>query len=617
MLEARPSESGRCCIVEYSQSSNKQDAWTARNVLPSEYSASTTIHEYGGGAFALRPDGKIIFNDVKRRGVFLLNPESAEVKPIIQQEQDIRYADFHCHPIEPWILAIQEDHTKEPCENTVVAIDTTQGEVRVVASGADFYQHPQFSPDGLSICWIQWSHPHMCWRGTQLFIAGWQSGTVHNARKIAGEEGKISVCQPRWGIDGTLYFVSDNTGWWQLYRFKADSNAAEYIRLPGLEETDFGARGQTLGACTWVPLTAESLMIAVTRNATQSLIVARPGDSSFSKVSSSITEVSFESIARLSDTEAAIIGASPTSAEAAYAIDTKSGSSQTLKTTLSFDIFPAGAAECLSTAQHISFPRVYGDHREGLAHAFYAAPKNPHFTAPDGTKPPCIMWCHGGPHSNYGSGLDLTAQYFTSRGYAYVGINHAGSIGYGRAFRELLYGEWGTIDTADCASLVKYLVDQGLADAGRIGITGGSAGGYATLQGLCEYPDVYAGGVSIYGVSSIEGLMSGMHKYESEYCQQLVFKPGISKEEEAEVLQKRSPYLNAEKIKAPLLLLQGDADTVVPESQTWLMEKVMKERGSKAEVVIFKDEGHGFKRKDTIKAALELQENWWEQTLLK
>lgn len=586
-------------------------------MLPAGYSAGTTVHEYGGGAFAVAPDGNIIFNDAKKRAVFCLQPASGEVTTVISRDEDVRYADFHCHPESMWMLAVQEDHTKETIENSIVAIDRTNGKVVSIASGADFYQHPQFSGDGSKVCWVQWSHPHMSWRGTRLFVADWHSDSIGEVRHIAGEEGKISVAEARWGFDGILYFMSDETGWWQLHRLTPGSSEPERIKLKGLEEVDLGNRGGALGACTWHPLTAETLVVTVTSKATQSLITVRPAESLYSTLTNDLSYWEKEAFARLSDTEFVIIGCSRRSADAAYVIDTERDASTTLRTTLPLDKFPGLSTEHISIAKPIEFPRTYGDFREGLAYAFYTAPKNPSFVAPQGSKPPCIIWCHGGPHHFYGSGLNLVAQYFTSRGYAYVGVNHAGSIGYGRAYRELLYGNWGVVDGADCASCVKYLADQGLIDPKRVGIVGQSAGGYAVLQGLCEYPDVYAGGVSNYGISSLEALMIDTHKFESHYCQELIFKRGMTEEEQKEILRRRSPYLNAEKIKAPLLLLQGDADRVVPPNQTLMMEEVMRKGERQVEVVMFNGEGHGFKRKESIKASLELQEDWWKQTLLK
>ena len=223
---------------------------------------------------------------------------------------------------------------------------------------------------------------------------------------------------------------------------------------------------------------------------------------------------------------------------------------------------------------------------------------------------------HGGPTTHVAPGLSLAIQYWTSRGYAYVCVNYAGSTGYGRAYRMLLQGEWGVIDIADAASCVSFLISQRLIDGSRVGIVGESAGGYAVLQALCVYPNLWAGAISLYGVSNLKTLVGAMHKFESQYVQQLVLKDGQAVDDVEAVYTSRSACYNVDKIRSPLLLLQGDQDTVVPESQTKEMQQIMMEQGKDVECVIYKGEGHGWEREDTIKASLEKEAQFWARTLL-
>lgn len=217
--------------------------------MPKGYSARTAVHEYGGAAFAVRPDGKLIFSDGETKGAFALDPATAEVEAMTERDSNLRFASFSVHPKSPdWILAIQENHHHaDAVENTLVAIDSANKTIHSIARGADFYNHPQFSPQGDKVCWIQWDHPDMPWTGTTLFIAEWKNGKIGNPLLIAGQLGSESIVQPRWGPDGSLFFSSDHSGYWKLYRLQNNSSEAELINLKGLDDAEFAGGEFILG----------------------------------------------------------------------------------------------------------------------------------------------------------------------------------------------------------------------------------------------------------------------------------------------------------------------------------------------------------------------------------
>lgn len=319
-------------------------------------------------------------------------------------------------------------------------------------------------------------------------------------------------------------------------------------------------------------------------------------------------------MARISDTKLVVIGSTATAPNALYLIDIKNPSeTKVLKSSADLGI----PTSLYSEAKHISFPRVYGDKKDGLGHALYLSPKNPEYRAPEGVLPPLVVHLHGGPTSHVAPGLSLMSQYWTSRGYAFANVNYAGSSGYGRAYRDRLNGQWGIADVADAASCVAHLVSTSLVDPSRVGITGGSAGGYGVLQALCVYPDIWAGGVSLYGISRLKALTEDTHKFESHYLFALIYDDGTSEEEKEKIYQERSPYYHADNIKAPILLLQGTEDKVVPPSQARDMERTIKDKGGDVEVVIFEGEGHGFRQGKNVKRAIEEEERWWVKTLLR
>lgn len=356
------------------------------------------------------------------------------------------------------------------------------------------------------------------------------------------------------------------------------------------------------------------MVASVTRNATSNLILVDLDTQTYKDLSLDIVDIQQNALSHLSPTAFAVIGSSRTSPQALYRVELgDSISIKLLRTTVQLSI----PSTYLSEAQHINFPRRYGKNQSGSAYAIFVPPRNPNFVAPAGSKPPLLVWMHGGPTSHVTPGLSLATQYWTSRGYAYVLVNHAGSTGYGRAYRELLDGEWGVADVADAASCVAFLVSEGLVDVTRVGIVGESAGGYAVLQSAYMYPDLWAGGVSLYGISNLQGFVETTHKFESHYLFGLVLQKGMTVEGKEAVYKSRSACYHAEKIKAPLLLLQGSVDTVVPEVQARQFESVMNQLGKDIEVVVFEGEGHGWHKKETIKAALELQAQFWTKTLVR
>lgn len=263
----------------------------------------------------------------------------------------------------------------------------------------------------------------------------------------------------------------------------------------------------------------------------------------------------------------------------------------------------------------IRFPAKKGPKREVCG--FFWPPHNPAFRGPEGEKPPLIIQSHGGPTGHTPPALMLSLQYWNSRGYATFAINYTGSTGYGKEYRELLNSRWGVIDVDDVSECVQYLAETGRVDGSRVGIRGGSAGGYLVLQALCCYPDIFAGGVCLYGISEGKLLLETTHKMEARYVDMLMFTEDMSEADREKVLHDRSPIYHAGRITAPLLMLHGEEDKVVPISQADLMYKDIKERGGDVRLVKFPGEGHGFRNGANRIKAQEEEEAWWRKTLVK
>jgi dipeptidyl aminopeptidase/acylaminoacyl peptidase len=349
-----------------------------------------------------------------------------------------------------------------------------------------------------------------------------------------------------------------------------------------------------------------------TRNATNGILVYNIQTKTFKELPLGLVDIQKNCVSRVSDTKFAVIGATSTSPAGIYLVDiTKPSEKVLLKSSSNIEL----PASVLSESKHITFPRTHGE-TPGSAHVIFVPPKNLDFEAPPASKPPLIVSIHGGPTSHKAPGLSLETQYFTSRGYAYCSVNYGGSTGYGRKYRESLDSKWGILDVDDAASCVSYLASEGLIDGKKVGIVGGSAGGYTVLQSLIVYPDLWAGGVSLFGVGNMKALAAMTHKFEAHYLFDLMFPQGTPEKEQEKIYWERSPCFHADKIKKPLLMLQGSEDKVVPMAQSEEMERVMKKNGADVKLVIFEGEGHGFKRRENIKRSIEEEEELWKRTLL-
>jgi dipeptidyl aminopeptidase/acylaminoacyl peptidase len=343
-----------------------------------------------------------------------------------------------------------------------------------------------------------------------------------------------------------------------------------------------------------------------TKNAIDGIALYDLTTKSFVELPLELVEMQRNGIRRVSDTEFALIAVAVDSPKSLYLVDvTKPSDKELLRASADIDV----PASIFSKAETITFPRTHGQELGTSSYAMYCPPYNPDFEAPAQSKPPLIVWIHGGPTSRAGAGLDMqglqATQYFTSRGYAFVSTNYAGSTGYGRAYRDSLNFSWGIKDVEDSISCIDYL-----------GIAGQSSGGYTVLQAMCTCPKVFAAGCSLFGIGNLKTICEDTHKFESHYGFALLFPPEATEEEQEKVFYDRSPCFHCDKIERPLVLLQGDQDEVVPIGQAEEMEKVLKAKGADVKLVVFKGEGHGWAVKESVKRTIEEMEALWKRTLL-
>ncbi|KAI9207772.1 dipeptidyl aminopeptidase/acylaminoacyl peptidase family protein [Polychytrium aggregatum] len=602
-LEGRPSEGGRSVLVEHKLTAGSapldRAADSSREVNSSSTNVGTSVHEYGGGP-ATAFGGIVVFSERKDRRLYIVRDEQEPVA-LTEDRPSVRYADLYIHPSKDYLIAIQEEHKSDHHDdvvNRVVRINLSSGAVTTVVEGKDFYSYPRFSEDGTLISWIQWSHPNMPWDQSALFYGQWDGHNVSDVRAVA--DGHESVAQSKWAKDGSLYFTSDRHGFSNLYRLK-DGQVS--LVLKNTLDAEFSPPDWVFGASSYDFLADGRIVSAYSENGVEKLAIINPADQSIEDISSEFSHVGDVRIATIPESSHQVLFfLATTSAKplALYAYDLVRNEAVPIKKAIDLQI----NEKYISVAQPIAFPTTLPDGRETQAYTYYYPPTNADYTGEEGALPPLVVSCHGGPTAHVSAGLNLTIQYWTSRGFAFADVNYGGSSNYGREYRERLKNNWGIVDAVDVINAAKYLSSIGLADPKRLAITGGSAGGYLVLRVLTYKPDAFQAGASLYGISDLVELAKLTHKFEAHYMEPLL---GGKYTDILQVYHDRSPINFADQITAPLLVQQGSEDRVVPPNQAELIVDAIKKKNGIVEYLLFEGEAHGFRKAENIKQSLESQ----------
>lgn len=534
-LEQRPADAGRTVLVR-----------DGRDVTPPGFSVRSRVHEYGGGSCAF----PYFVNDADQQIYRDTEP--------VTRAPGCRFADLVLDADR--LIAVCEDHrgAGEPV-NSLVAI--TGGAITPLATGHDFYSSPALHAGQLA--YLAWNHPHLPWDETELWL---------NGQRIAGGNGE-SIFQPLWSPDGVLHFVSDRTGWWNLYRYR-HGRIEPVIQL----EAELGVPQWVFGLSTYAFLDDGRIAVAVNYRGLWHLALFNGALDFLSLPYTDISHV------RAAGHHVYFLGASPQEPPSVVRLDAHTGQVEVLRRALTADLDPRYIA-----------PAVV------LDHAFYYPPTHPDFEGLPRELPPLLVCVHGGPTSAARCGFDLAKQFWTSRGFAVVDVNYAGSTGYGRAYRQRLNGQWGVADVDDCCAVAQQLVAEKLADPNRLAIRGGSAGGFTTLAAL-TFRQLFRTGASYYGISDLEA-SNDTHKFESRYNHRLV----APWPEGRPLYHARSPLRHIEHLNAPVILFQGLDDHVVLPNQSQMIVAALRAKGVPVEYHEFAGEGHGFRQAATIRTALEAE----------
>ncbi len=586
-LEGRPDEGGRSVVVRRSADGGVAD------VVPQGYNARTMVHEYGGGSYWVR-GSTLFFTNFEDQRLYRVDP--GEAPRAITPEQLIprgdRYADGAVTPDGIWVICVRERHVtgREPINEIVVLPADGSSPPRILVGGTAFFAFPRLSSDGRRLAWTSWGHPRMPWDGTELWLAELADGAQLRGRRLVAGGPAESIFQPSFSPSDQLHFVSDRSGWWNLY---VDRDGAVEAIAP--VEAELGVPQWVFGLSTYTFLPDGTIVCLLGGSDGTRLCRVTPAGG-YEDLGLSYRSFSPASLVS-SGSRLAFIGASPVQAAAVVVFDTQTGAEEVVRRSLSEEVDPA----IVSVAEPIEFPSTL-DGEPVTAHALFYKPNNPDFSAPEGQRPPLVVFSHGGPTSATSSALSLEIQFWTSRGFGVVDVNYGGSTGYGRQYRERLKGRWGILDVDDCMAAARFLVERGDADAARLAIRGGSAGGYTTLCAL-TFRDLFSAGASYYGVADAEALARDTHKFESRYLDSLIG----PYPEEAELYRQRSPIYFTDRLSCPLIILQGLEDMVVPPSQAELMVEALRAKGLPFAYLAFEGEQHGFRKAQNIRRSLEAE----------
>lgn len=587
--ESRPNEGGRTVIVRHNPDGPNGQP---QDITLAPFNVRSRVHEYGGGSYTVS-DGTLYFSNFTDQRLY--RHKAGDTPEPITPAAPLRFADSIVDRARGRLICVREDHSNEgETINTLVSVpldgDNMGG--TVLTSGNDFYSSPRLSPDGTYLAWLTWNHPNMPWDGTELWVAHVGSnGSLSDANRVAGNIDE-SICQPEWSPDGLLYFISDRTGWWNLYRWQD-----ERIEALCPMEAEFSEPQWQFGLSTYSIPSANEIICKYTRAGNDYLARLDTTTGTLTPI-----EIQYTSIRTLRATASQVflIAASPTEPWSVVRLQPATDSSGVLRRASNLQIDPG----YLSQPASIEFPTEHGLTAYGL---FYP-PRNNDFVAPENERPPLIVKSHGGPTAAASSAFNLAIQFWTSRGFAVLDVNYGGSTGYGRVYRQRLKGKFGIVDVEDCVNGARYLAAQGLVDGDRMAITGGSAGGYTTLCAL-TFHDTFKVGASYFGISDVETLIRDTHKFESRYGDWLI---GPYPEEQATYYE-RSPIHFVEQISCPMIFFQGLEDHVVPPNQAEEMVAALQAKGLPVAYIAYEGEGHGFRRAENIQRSLEAELYFYSQ----
>lgn len=604
-VEQRSAESGRSVLMW------RNWAGALQELTPKPWSVRSSVYEYGGKSWCSLDSSDsvhIAFVNGDDQQIYLQSISGIEpVSPVqLTHEDNCRYGDLLSDSSRQRIIAVQEKLSDDPTqpEHSLVAICLKSGEVSCLRHGEDFYASPTLDIKAQQLAWISWTHPNMSWVKTSLSVAALEidGSLIDESVRELSENHNESFQQPRFTAEGSLAAITDSSGWWNLYRYSKRSEASYRKNPLWTLPADFGIAQWQFGVSTWDWLTLKSkegsgcyIVSSYLENGKGFLAMRHESVMADSQQKDTLLATEFSlfryvscfnekiyCVAYCEDRTPAILEIVP-NVPASEQVRILSG------------CHPIKALARVSRPQSIRYPVGEGE----VAHGFLYLPDA---ISGSESKPPLLVFTHGGPTATTYATFSPKIQYWTERGFAVVDLNYRGSAGFGRDYRLRLEGQWGVTDVEDVVAAAEYLSDKNVIDRENVFIRGGSAGGYTTLCALA-FSNTFRGGASYYGVSDLMSLAKDTHKFESHYLDWLIGDP----ERDLAIYQARSPLLEADKINCPMIFFQGGKDKVVVPDQTERMVAALKNNDVDVEYHCYPEERHGFRNHENQVHSLEAE----------
>ncbi|QPK93645.1 S9 family peptidase [Actinomyces sp. zg-332] len=603
-VEERPEQEGRNALLRRRPTGQIGEflPLTPENEL---LDVRTRVHEYGGKAYGVQ-NGVIVVTNAKNGRVYKYDVNNV-TKGLIPLTPicDLRFGDFELNLHKNVVYAVCENHEDpENIRNYLVSIpldgsaSRDKEKIATVFEGTDFVNSPTINSDGDYIAWVSWNHPNMPWDYSKLHIARVDDfGNLYD-QKVLFDTENVSVTQPRWTIHNDLIHVNDSSGFANIYRTEGFNTDYNNLRTRHLNPSDkiFTQPAWALGLHTYDIFDENHIVATWYHDGIAHLGTMRIDNGELEE-----WHIPYQPLGNVACSDGRVIALVNSPTISPCIIQIRNQNLELLRTSFKEEL----DVEDISIAKHISWETSESD----TAYGFLYLPTSKNYESDSSEKPPLIVEVHGGPTSQANSGMKINKQYWTNRGFALLDVNYRGSTAYGRKYQDKLKGKWGVYDIDDCVTGVKYLINEGLVDPNRIAIHGWSAGGYTTLAALA-FTDVFTAGASHFGVSDLKLLAAHTHKFESQYLFGLLG----SNNTKDKVWTDRSPMFYIQDISAPLLLLQGDADMIVPLEQAENMYTEMKQNGQEVELKVYQNEGHGFRQDKNIKDSIERELDFYIRT---
>lgn len=557
LLEREPQNNGATVLLRV------DEAGVATKLLPG-FSVRSRVHEYGGGSYCVG-GGAVYFVEEGSQQLYVF--DGAEPRALTDSPGD-RFGEPLLDASRRRLICVRERHRDEVV-NELVCVQLDSGKVQTLVSGHDFVASPRVSPDGASLAYLSWEHPHMPWQRNQLWVAALAGEGLAQPVAVGGG-GDVSHAQPLWRADSALYYLSDAVGgWWNLWLYEQGAS-----RALAPVEADLCRAQWELGASSVVQDARGVVWALASRRGQERLLRLDESTACWREVEQSQTQM--QQLCAAGE-GVCFLGAAPRSGVGVYHCG---GEVSTRLAPPAIEL----PCDAISVAESLDFDTPNGAHGQ----AFFYPPCNPRISTSAGA-PPLLVIMHGGPTSACGNAFNPQIQFWTGRGFAVLDVNYRGSTGFGRAYRLALAQQWGIADVEDCVEAVRALVEAGRVDPARVVIRGGSAGGFTALAAAVR-SDVFAAVGCHYGVADLALLARDTHKFESHYLEHLIG----AYPAQADRYRERSPVHHLDRIDCPVFVSHGELDQVVPVNQAHAVVEALSRRGRSVELLLFDDERHGY-----------------------